>query len=127
GDPRFTTNKDRMEHYEAMRPPIDAMFRTRTSAEWIAILNSAGVANGEVRNIGQMLNDPQLAARTMIETLMHPTVGATRVIGAPIKLSENEATVRTPPPVLGQHTDEVLAEIGYDAATISELRNKRVV
>ena len=79
------------------------------------VLNAAGVANGEVRDIGQMLNDPQLAARDMVETLMHPTVGATRVIGAPIKLSENEASVRTPPPVLGQHTDAVLAEIGYDA------------
>jgi crotonobetainyl-CoA:carnitine CoA-transferase CaiB-like acyl-CoA transferase len=126
-DPRFTSNKDRMEHYDAMRPLIDAAFRTRTSAEWMAILNAAGVANGEVRDIGQMLTDPQLAAREMIKTLMHPTVGATRVIGAPIKLSENEATVRTPPPVLGQHTDAVLAEIGYDAPTISELRLKRVI
>jgi len=126
-DPRFTTNKDRMEHYEAMRPPIDAAFRTKTSAEWIAILNAAGVANGAVRDIGQMLNDPQLAAREMVQTLMHPTVGATRVIGAPIKLSETEASVRTPPPVLGQHTDSVLSEIGYDSAAIAALRQKRVV
>ncbi len=126
-DPRFKTNKDRMENYDAMRPPIDRAFRTRTSAEWIAILNAAGVANGEVRDIGQMLNDPQLAARNMVATLMHPTVGATRVIGAPIKLSENEASLRTPPPVLGQHTDAVLAEIGYDAKTIAGLRAKKVV
>jgi crotonobetainyl-CoA:carnitine CoA-transferase CaiB-like acyl-CoA transferase len=126
-DPRFTSNKDRMEHYEAMRPPIDAVFRTRTSAEWIAILNDAGVANGEVRNIGQMLSDEQLQSREMIKTLMHPTVGATRVIGAPIKLSENEATVRTPPPVLGQHTDAILTELGYDAAAIATLREKKVI
>jgi crotonobetainyl-CoA:carnitine CoA-transferase CaiB-like acyl-CoA transferase len=126
-DPRFTTNKDRMENYDAMRPPIDRVFRTKTSAEWIAILNEAGVANGEVRNIQQMLNDPQLAARDMIKTLLHPTVGATRVIGAPIKLSDTEATVRTPPPVLGQHTDAVLTEIGYDSAAIAALRQKKVV
>jgi crotonobetainyl-CoA:carnitine CoA-transferase CaiB-like acyl-CoA transferase len=126
-DPRFTSNKDRMEHYDAMRPPIDAVFRTRSSAQWIEILNSAGVANGEVRNIGQMLGDQQLEAREMIKTLMHPTVGATRVIGAPIKLSENAATVRTPPPVLGQHTDAVLAELGYDAAAITMLREKKVI
>ncbi|MEP6783387.1 MAG: CoA transferase [Acidobacteriota bacterium] len=126
-DPRFTTNRDRMENYGAMRPPIDALFRTRTNAEWVEILNGAGVANGEVRNIGQMLSDPQLAERNMIETLMHPTVGATRVIGAPIKLSENEASVRTPPPVLGQHTDAVLREIGYDAKTIEEFRRKKVI
>jgi len=126
-DSRFKTNKDRMENYDSMRPPIDRAFRTRTSAAWIDILNGAGVANGEVRDIGQMLNDPQLAARDMVATLMHPTVGATRVIGAPIKLSENEASVRTSPPVLGQHTDAVLAEIGYDADTVAGLRAKKVV
>jgi formyl-CoA transferase/CoA:oxalate CoA-transferase len=126
-DPRFATNKDRMANYDAMRPPIDRVFRTRSCAEWIRILNDAGVANGEVRDIGQMLNDPQLAARRMIETLMHPTVGATRVIGAPIKLSETSASLRTPPPVLGQHTDAVLAEIGYDAPAIADLKRHRVV
>ena len=126
-DPRFATNKDRMANYDAMRPPIDRVFRTRTCAEWIAVLNDAGVANGEVRDIGQMLNDPQLAARDMIATLMHPTAGATRVIGAPIKLSENEASVRTPPPVLGQHTEEVLREIGYDGAAIASLRARKVI
>ena len=126
-DPRFTTNKDRMEHYDAMRKPIDAIFRTRTTGEWARILNEAGVANGEVRNIGQMLTDPQLDARDMIKTLMHPTVGATRVIGAPIKFSENESSVRTPPPVLGQHTDDILRELGYDAAAINALRRGGVI
>ena len=126
-DPRFATNKDRMEHYDSMRPPIDRAFRLKTNAEWVTILNDAGVANGEVRDIGQMLNDPQLAARDMVQTLMHPTVGATRVIGAPIKFSDNPATVRTPPPVLGQHTDAVLGEIGYDAGAIASLREKRVI
>jgi crotonobetainyl-CoA:carnitine CoA-transferase CaiB-like acyl-CoA transferase len=126
-DPRFTTNKDRMANYEAMRPPIDAVFRTKTTAEWVTILNQAGVANGEVRNIGQMLTDPQLEAREMIKTLMHPTVGATRVIGAPIKFSETASSVRTPPPVLGQHTDAVLRELGYDSEAIEGLRQKRVI
>ena len=55
-----------------MRPPIDRAFRSKTNAEWMTILNDAGVANGEVRDIGQMLNDPQLAAREMVQTLMHP-------------------------------------------------------
>ncbi len=126
-DPRFDTNKDRMANYDVMRPPLDRVFRTATSAEWIARLNAAGVANGEVRNIGQMLNDPQLAAREMVQTLMHPTIGATRVIGAPIKLSNTPASLRTPPPVLGQHTDAVLAELGYSPADISGLRETRVV
>src|SRR5687768_18596534 len=112
-----------MEHYDAMRPPIDRVFRTKTSAEWIAILNAAGVPNGEVRDIGQMLNDPQLAARNMVETLMHPTIGATRVIGAPIKLSENPASLRTAPPVLGQHTDAVLRERSEERRVGKECRS----
>lgn len=126
-DSRFATNRDRMANYDAMRPPIDRVFRTATSAEWIARLNAAGVANGEVRDIGQMLNDPQLAARDMVQTLMHPTIGATRVIGAPIKLSDTPASLRSAPPVLGQHTDAVLAELGYSAAAIAGLRHTRVI
>lgn len=126
-DPRFATNKDRMANYDAMRPPIDRAFRTATSAEWIARLNAAGVPNGAVRDIGQMLNDPHLAAREMVQTLMHPTIGATRVIGAPIKLSDTPASLRTAPPVLGQHTDAVLAELGYSAADVSQLRETRVI
>ena len=126
-DPRFATNKDRMENYHDMRPPIDRVFRTATNAEWIDRLNAAGVANGEVRDIGQMLNDPQLAAREMVQTLMHPTIGATRVIGAPIKLSATPASLRTAPPVLGQHTDTVLGELGYSAADITGLRDTRVI
>ena len=126
-NPRFATNRDRMANYDEMRPPIDRVFRTATNAEWIARLNAAGVANGEVRDIGQMLNDPQLAAREMVQTMMHPTVGATRVIGAPIKLSATPATLRTPPPVLGQHTDAVLAELGYSPGDISQLRETRVI
>jgi formyl-CoA transferase/CoA:oxalate CoA-transferase len=126
-NPRFATNKDRMANYDEMRPPIDRAFRTATSAEWIARLNAAGVANGAVRDIGQMLNDPQLAAREMVQTLMHPTIGATRVIGAPIKLSETPASLRSAPPVLGQHTDAVLAELGYSAGEILALRDSLVV
>jgi formyl-CoA transferase/CoA:oxalate CoA-transferase len=126
-DPRFTTNKDRIANYDAMRPTIERAFADATCAEWVQRLNAAGVPNGEVRDIGQMLSDPQLAARQMIETLLHPTVGATRVMGAPIKLSGTPASVRTAPPVLGQHTDAMLGELGYAASEIADLRTTRAV
>ena len=126
-NPRFTTNRDRMANYEEMRPPIDRAFRTATNAEWVTRLTAAAVPNGEVRDIGQMLNDPQLAARDMIATLMHPTAGATRVVGTPIKLSDTPASLHSAPPLLGQHTDIVLDELGYSPETIADLRSRRVI
>jgi crotonobetainyl-CoA:carnitine CoA-transferase CaiB-like acyl-CoA transferase len=126
-DPRFATNSGRVTNYEVMRPPIDRAFRTASNAEWVARLNTAGVANGEVRDIAQMLGDPQLAAREMIATLMHPTAGATRVIGAPIKLSDTPASVHSAPPILGQHTDAVLAELGYSNEDIAGLRARTTI
>jgi len=126
-DPRFATNRDRMEHYEALRPPIDRAFRTATNADWVTRLNATGVPNGEVRDIGQMLNDPQLASRDMIATLMHPTAGATRVVGTPLKLSETPASLHSPPPTLGQHTDAVLGELGCTPEEIADLRTQRVI
>jgi crotonobetainyl-CoA:carnitine CoA-transferase CaiB-like acyl-CoA transferase len=116
-----------MAHYDDMRPLIDRVFRTAINAEWIARLNAAAVPNGEVRDIGQMLQDPQLAAREMIATLMHATVGATRVIGSPIRLSDTPTSLRSAPPVLGQHTEDVLRELGYSADAIAELKRSHVI
>ena len=126
-DSRFTTNKDRMANYDVMRALLERPFHTATSAEWVTRLNEAGVANGEVRNIEQMLSDPQLAARDMIATLDHATIGPTRVIGAPIKMSATPASVRTAPPTLGQHTDAVLGELGYSKTDIAALRASKVI
>ena len=126
-DSRFATNKDRMAHYDVLRPILDRVFRTATCGAWLATLNAAGVPCGAVRNIGEVLADPQLEAREMVATMMHPTVGATRVIGSPIKLSDTPASVRTPPPVLGQHTEAVLAEFGYSTEEIAGFRRSRVV
>jgi crotonobetainyl-CoA:carnitine CoA-transferase CaiB-like acyl-CoA transferase len=116
-----------MAHYDVLRPTIERAFRTNSSAAWLATLSAAAVPCGAVRNIGEVLVDPQLESREMIATLMHPTAGATRVIGSPIKLSDTPASVRTPPPLLGQHTDSVLAELGYTADQISTLRTDHAV
>ena len=127
-DPRFTTNKDRMENYDAMRPPIDRAFRTTTSAEWIAILNAAGVANGEVRDIGQMLNDPQLAAREMVADAdashRRRHAGdrrADQVVGERGERAHAAAGTRDSIPT------RCSREIGYDADAIAALRSKKVI
>lgn len=126
-DPRFTTNKDRMAHYADLRPLLAQAFLSATTAEWLRRLAAAAVPCGAVRDIGQVLADPQLDSREMIATLLHPTVGPTRVIGTPLKLSATPASLRTPPPTLGQHTDDVLGELGFAPGDIEAMRRDGVV
>jgi formyl-CoA transferase/CoA:oxalate CoA-transferase len=126
-DARFATNKDRVAHYDALRPRLAERLKTRTRAEWTARFAEAGVPCGSVREISEVLADPQLAARGMIAAVDHPGVGSIRVIGSPVKLSETPSSVRTAPPMLGQHADTILTELGYEADAIRSLRSARVV
>jgi formyl-CoA transferase/CoA:oxalate CoA-transferase len=121
-DPRFRTNKDRLAHYPELRAALEAVLATRSRAEWTARFHAASVPCGAVRDVAEVLADPQLQAREMIGTLPHPTVGAARVIATPIKLSQTPGTLRTAPPTLGQHTDAVLQELGYDREMVARLK-----
>ncbi len=126
-DPRFRTNKDRVANRDELRPIFDRVLKTRTRAEWVERLAKVGVPCGSVREISEVLADPQIAARDMIAEVDHPTVGRTRVIGSPLKLSGTPPSVRTAPPTLGQHTETVLTELGYDRAAIANLRATAVI
>lgn len=126
-DPRFVTNERRVQEYESLGPMLSGRLRTRPCAEWISLLRAAGVPCGPVRGLGEVLADPQLAAREMIQTVAHPTAGALAVLGLPVKLSETPGAVRSAPPLLGQHTDAVLGELGITAGDIDELRQRGVI
>jgi crotonobetainyl-CoA:carnitine CoA-transferase CaiB-like acyl-CoA transferase len=126
-DPRFATNRDRVVNYHAVRVELDNALKTRSRSEWVRELTAAGVPCGSVREISEVLADPQLAARNMIAEVQHATIGAARVINSPVKLSETPASVRTAPPTLGQHTTAVLTELGYDQDRISGLRTAGVI
>ena len=126
-DERFAANRDRVSHYDALKPRLDAIFRQRSRQAWIDVLTPAGVPCGSVRDIGEVFADPQIAAREMLHTLPHPVAGDVRVTGVPVKLSDTPGTVRTAPPILGQHTEAVLAELGYTHADVSRLREAGVV
>ena len=91
-----------------LRPELERALTTRTRSEWVRELNAAGVPCGSVREIGEVLADPQLAARGMIAEVQHSTIGTARVISSPVKLSDTPPSVRTAPPTLGQHTTAVL-------------------
>ena len=127
-DARFSSNRGRVEHYDALRPPIAERLRSRSRAVWIAGLRAAGVPCGAVRDVAEVLGDPQIAARGMIAEVDHQTLGALRLLGSPVKLSETPASIRQAPPTLGQHTEEILrADAGLSAGEIAELRSARAI
>jgi crotonobetainyl-CoA:carnitine CoA-transferase CaiB-like acyl-CoA transferase len=120
-DPRFRTNGDRMKNLAALTPLIAERLKTRSSAEWIRELEAAGVPVGPVNRIGDMLADEQVRARDMVLEVDHPRAGRVKALGHPIKFSETRGEVKRAAPMLGQHTREVLGELGYSPARIDEL------
>ena len=122
-DARFATNRERVRHYTELKPILMERLQTRSKAEWITSLNAEGVPCGAVRDVAEVLNDPQLSARSMIEAVEHATLGTVRVLGVPIKLSATPGGVRTAPPTLGQHTDQILrTDLALTDAEIARLR-----
>lgn len=126
-DPRFRTNGDRMRNLAALTPLITERLRSRASAEWIRVFEEAGVPVGPVNKIGDMLADPQVHARAMVVEVDHPRAGRMKTLGTPIKFSDTPGEVRRAAPLLGQHTDEVLASLGYGKAEIAALRAEEAV
>jgi crotonobetainyl-CoA:carnitine CoA-transferase CaiB-like acyl-CoA transferase len=127
-DERFATNRLRVTRYVELRPILAERLRTETRQSWIARLTAAGVPCGSVRDLEEVFSDPQLSAREMVARVEHPTVGALRLLGIPIKLSDTPGAVRTAPPTLGQHTVSVLEEdLGLSPAEIDLLRKQRAI
>ena len=110
-DERFANNNLRMANRDALIVELEAKFRTRGTDEWVSDLLAAGVPAGPIRNYEEVLTqDPHVKARGMITSFDHPVEGTTSVLASPIRLHRTPATVRTPPPLLGEHTAEVLSE-----------------
>ncbi|GAB4230517.1 MAG: CoA transferase [Methyloligellaceae bacterium] len=120
-DPRFATNADRMANLDALVAVLSDYFRTRTTDAWLEALEKAGLPAGPVLSIKEMLRDPQTIARDMVPQVEHPVAGAVQTIGLPVKLSQTPGGVQAPAPLFGQHTREVLAEIGYSQDEIEAL------
>jgi succinate---hydroxymethylglutarate CoA-transferase len=127
-DPRFATNRARVEHRLLVDGAIAEALAGDTVDNWLAKLKAAGVPCGRINSVAEALADPQTQARQMIETLQHPTIGTLKLVGIPYKFSGTPASVRLPPPTLGEHTEEILRdELGLDAAAIAALREDRVI
>jgi formyl-CoA transferase/CoA:oxalate CoA-transferase len=126
-DPRFATNPARVEHAPALRAQMLPVLTQRTRQQWLETLGAAGVPCGAVRTVPEALSDPHVLARRMIEAVDHAALGTIKVLGVPMKLSETTGRVRTAPPTLGQHTDQVLGELGFARDRIDDLRRRNVV
>jgi formyl-CoA transferase/CoA:oxalate CoA-transferase len=126
-DDRFVNNSARLQNYDALKTILKRVFASRTRDEWLQMLREAGVPCGSVRDVAEVLTDPQVKARAMVAELHHSTVGPINVIGSPIKLSATPPSIRTPPPTLGQHRESILSELGYDQQSIVALETAGVI
>ncbi|MEU0964717.1 CaiB/BaiF CoA-transferase family protein [Streptomyces sp. NPDC005917] len=121
-DPRFAGNPDRVRHRDELIPLLEAALSRRGSAEWAELLDTAGVPCAPIATVEEALTSPQAKVRDMVVELDHPTAGRLRTVGSPLKLSHTPVDFRGAPPLLGQHTDQVLAETGYSPEEIADLR-----
>jgi len=127
-DARFATNKSRVEHREALLPMLDQLFAQRPAAEWLAALQQAQIPAAPINRVDEALADPQAQARQMVMQIEHPTVGALPLVRAPYVFGDEPLPFRLPPPLLGEHTDQVLSEmLGYSAEQVAALRERGVI
>jgi len=120
-DPRYRENAGRMSHLAELDADLSVYFRRRATAEWLAILDAAAIPAGPVLSIAEMHAHPQTLARNMVFELDHPVAGRTGAIGLPIKFSETPGGAATPAPTFGQHTGELLAELGFSESEVSRM------
>ena len=129
-DPRYATNTLRVRHREVLIPDMQAVTRTRTTAEWIALLEDKAVPCGPINDIAQAFDDEQVKARGLAVSMPRDAGdGIDQILGvaSPLRLQATPPVLRHAPPALGQHTDEVLAELGIDAQAIAALRTAGVL
>jgi CoA:oxalate CoA-transferase len=126
-DPRFLDNPARTQRAVELSAELEPLFATRTTAEWLAIFEPTGMPVGPVNDMAAAYADPQVQAREMVVELEHPVAGRIKNIGVPVKLSETPGKIRRPAPSLGQHSAEILGELGFSAEGIEAMRAAGVI
>ncbi len=127
-DPRFARNQGRVRHRDELVPLLQDIMRTRNKAAWLDALEAAKVPCGAINNIAEVFADPQVLARGMVTTWQHPLKPDLHLVSSPIKLGATPVRTDLPPPMLGQHTDEVLRNVlGYADARLAALKDKGVI
>ena len=126
-DPRFLENSDRIKNVQELDAILSESFKEHTTEDWLAILEDAGVPAGPVASMTEMLDLPQTLAREMVVEVEHSRLGSVKTLGFPVKFSKNPAVISRGAPVLGEHTREILDELGYSEEEILELQGKGII
>ena len=126
-DERFVSNRARVENRTAIDGLINEALSHDDADIWLAKLKAVGVPCGKINSVAEALDDPHTAARDMIETVEHRTIGALKMLGIPFKFSETACSVRRPPPTLGQHNEEIFEELGLSGDATPAASNRREV
>jgi crotonobetainyl-CoA:carnitine CoA-transferase CaiB-like acyl-CoA transferase len=127
-DPRFATNAARVENRRFVTDTLTPVLRAHTTSWWVEHLESAKIGCGPINTLEQVFADPQVAARENLIEMRHASGVDMKLIANPVRLSETPADYRLAPPVLGQHTDEVLADwLSLDAAALDDLRANNII
>ena len=125
-DPRFKTNTLRLQNRQELHHRVNEITSRKTMAEWIEFLNKQGVPCGPINNLAQALEDPQIRHQKMVLDVEQPA-GKVRALGFPVKMTETPATIQRPSPQLGEHTGEILANLGFSRDQIQEFKKKGVI
>lgn len=127
-EPRFVKNADRVRHRAELVPMLETVMKTRPKADWLSALEAAKVPCGAINSLDEVFADPQVQARGMVTHWQHPLRADLPLVSSPIKLEKTPVRTDRPPPMLGQHTDEVLGELlGVDAARLATLRDRQAI
>ncbi|KEF38517.1 putative acyl-CoA transferase/carnitine dehydratase [Schinkia azotoformans MEV2011] len=126
-DERYATNSKRLENRDELTEILSLQFKVKTSKEWLIDLNESGIPAGPIQNMKEVFEDPQVAARNMVYEVNHPTIGEIKLVGSPLKLSRTPVQVRSHPPLAGEHSKEVLLEIGYTNEMIEGMKELKII
>lgn len=126
-DPRYITNAKRVENRDELNAMLETLFITEDAGHWTDILQPARIPCGPVNNISEVVNHPQTVHRGMVVEMEHPKAGTIKVLGNPIKMSLTPPQYTQHPPLLGEHTEEILLGFGYSREELAELRAKKII
>ena len=126
-DHRFATNAKRVQNRDEVVKAVGDLIATKNGEEWLKILTDAGIPCGPIYTMDKIFSDPQVIHRQMVTELRHPKAGTIKVTGNPVKLSDTPGEPSVAPPLLGQHTQEVLEGLGYSAKEIEELKQAKLI